>query len=164
MPRFFENTKKKVLIVLFFFIFSNNLFAETLSSSQTNTSTDTIQDYTINTGVILTILNTTTGLKITGCERTFKNYGTILSTEDDESSTNITIKAVGGDGAYDVKIFNYGTIHQENKSAILFLTTMIEMAMVLVLMYTTKALSSLMMNGQYDITHLIILNLITMEL
>ena len=51
-------------------------------------------------------------------ERTFKNYGTILSTEDDESSTNITIKAVGGDGAYDVKIFNYGTIHQENKSAI----------------------------------------------
>ena len=118
MPRFIESTKRKVLIILFFFIFSNNLFAETLSSSQTNTSTDTIQDYTINTGVILTILNTTTGLKITGSERTFKNYGTILSTEDDESSTNITIKAVGGDGAYDVKIFNYGTIHQENKSAI----------------------------------------------
>ena len=118
MHRFFKNTKRKVLIILFFFIFSNNLFAETLSSSQTNTSTDTIQDYTINTGVILTILNTTTGLKITGSERTFKNYGTILSTEDDESSTNITIKAVGGDGAYDVKIFNYGTIHQENKSAI----------------------------------------------
>ena len=118
MHNFFKNTKRKVLIILFFFIFSNNLFAETLSSSQTNTSTDTIQDYTINTGVILTILNTTTGLKITGSERTFKNYGTILSTEDDESSTNITIKAVGGDGAYDVKIFNYGTIHQENKSAI----------------------------------------------
>ena len=118
MPRFIESTKRKVLIILFFFIFSNNLFAETLSSSQTNTSTDTIQDYTINTGVILTILNTTTGLKITGSERTFKNYGTILSTEDDESSPNITIKAVGGDGAYDVKIFNYGTIHQENKSAI----------------------------------------------
>ena len=67
MPRFFENTKKKVLIVLFFFIFSNNLFAETLSSSQTNTSTDTIQDYTINTGVTLTIIDTSPGLKITGC-------------------------------------------------------------------------------------------------
>ena len=118
MPRFIKNIKRKVLIILFFFIFSNNLFAETLSSSQTNTSTDTIQDYTINTGVILTILNTTTGLKITGSERTFKNYGTILSTEDDESSTNITVKAVGSDGAYDVKIFNYGTIHQENTAAI----------------------------------------------
>tara|TARA_B100001029_G_C14875929_1_gene347207 strand:+ start:86 stop:652 length:567 start_codon:yes stop_codon:yes gene_type:complete len=111
---------KKIIKLLFFFlIFSNNLFAETLSSSQTNTSTDTIQDYTINTGVTLTILNTSPGLKITGSERTFKNYGTIFSTEDDESSTNITVKAVGPtDGAYDVKIYNYGTIHQENTSAI----------------------------------------------
>ena len=109
---------KSIIFALILIILPTNLFAETLSSSQTNTSTDTIQDYTINTGVTLTILNTSPGLKITGSERTFKNYGTILSTEDDESSTNITIKAVGGDGAYDVKIFNYGTIHQENKSAI----------------------------------------------
>ena len=109
-----------LIIKLFFFlVFFTNSYAETLSSSQTNTSTDTIQDYTINTGVTLTILNTSPGLKITGSERTFKNYGTILSTEDDESSTNITIKAVGPtDGAYDVKIYNYGTIHQENTSAI----------------------------------------------
>ena len=120
MPRFFENTKKKVLIVLFFFIFSNNLFAETLSSSQTNTSTDTIQDYTINTGVILTIIDASPGLKITGSDRTFKNYGYILSTQDaEDGNTNITIKAVGPtDGAYDVKIYNYGTIYQENTSAI----------------------------------------------
>jgi hypothetical protein len=114
-------TKNLFLIIklFFFLVFFTNSYAETLSSSQTNTSTDTIQDYTINTGVTLTILNTSPGLKITGSERTFKNYGTILSTEDDESSTNITIKAVGPtDGAYDVKIYNYGTIHQENTSAI----------------------------------------------
>jgi len=118
MSGFFLHKKSKILII-FFLVFYTNSYAETLTSSQTNTSTDTIQDYTINTGVTLTILNTSPGLKITGSERTFKNYGTILSTEDDGSSTNITIKAVGPtDGAYDVKIFNYGTIHQENTAAI----------------------------------------------
>ena len=118
MSKDYFTFKKIIIFTLILILLPSNLYAETLSSSQTNTSTDTIQDYTINTGVTLTILNTSPGLKITGSERTFKNYGTILSTEDDESSTNITIKAVGGDGAYDVKIFNYGTIHQENKSAI----------------------------------------------
>ena len=120
MLRFVEYTIRKILIILFFFIFSNNLFAETLSSSQTNTSTDTIQDYTINTGVTLTIIDTSPGLKITGSDRTLKNYGTIRSTQDEEDgNTNITIKAVGPtDGAYDVKIYNYGTIYQENTSAI----------------------------------------------
>ena len=92
MSKFFKNTKRKALIVLFFFIFSNNLFAETLSSSQTITSTDTIQDYTINTGVILTIIDTSPGLKITGSDRTFKNYGHILSTQDaEDGNTNITV-------------------------------------------------------------------------
>tara|TARA_Y100000748_G_scaffold173796_1_gene145526 strand:+ start:72 stop:329 length:258 start_codon:yes stop_codon:yes gene_type:complete len=73
--RFFISKKIKIFIIFFFIAFSNNLFAETLSSSQTNTSTDTIQDYTINTGVILTIIDTSPGLKITGSDRTFKNYG-----------------------------------------------------------------------------------------
>ena len=119
MSKDYFTFKKIIIFTLIVILLPTNLYAETLSSSQTNTSTDTIQDYTINTGVTLTILNTSPGLKITGSERTFKNYGTIFSTEDDESSTNITIKAVGPtDGAYDVKIFNYGTIHQENTSAI----------------------------------------------
>ena len=118
--RFFISKKIKIFIIFFFIAFSNNLFAETLSSSQTNTSTDTIQDYTINTGVILTIIDTSPGLKITGSDRTFKNYGYILSTQDaEDGNTNITIKAVGPtDGAYDVKIYNYGTIEQENTAAI----------------------------------------------
>ena len=120
MFRFFIHKNKKILLILFFFIFSNNLFAETLSSSQTNTSTDTIQDYTINAGVTLTIIDASPGLKITGSDRILKNYGTIKSTQDaEDGNTNITIKAVGpSDGAYDVKIYNYGTIYQENTSAI----------------------------------------------
>ena len=111
---------KSIIFSLILIILPSNLFAETLSSSQTNTSTDTIQDYTINTGVTLTIIDTSPGLKITGSDRTFKNYGYILSTQDaEDGNTNITIKAVGPtDGAYDVKIYNYGTIEQENTAAI----------------------------------------------
>ena len=111
---------KSIIFVLILIILPANLFAETLSSSQTNTSTDTIQDYTVNTGVTLTIQDASPGLKITGSDRTLTNYGSIRSEQDAEDGvTNITIKAVGPtDGAYDVKIYNYGTIYQENTSAI----------------------------------------------
>ena len=63
MPRFIENTKRKVLIILFFFIFSINLHAETISSSETRTSSTSVtEDYTINTGVTITFLNHQKGL------------------------------------------------------------------------------------------------------
>ena len=55
---------KLIIFGLILIILPANLFAETLSSSQTNTSTDTIQDYTINTGVTLTILNNYINIKI----------------------------------------------------------------------------------------------------
>ena len=120
MSKDYFTFKKIIIFTLILILLPSNLYAETLSSSQTNTSTDTIQDYTINTGVTLTIIDTSPGLKITGSDRTFKNYGYILSTQDaEDGNTNITIKAVGPtDGAYDVKIYNYGTIEQENTSAI----------------------------------------------
>ena len=110
----------RLIILVFFFLgFNFILKAETISSSETRTSsTNVTEDFTINSGVTLYFLNHQKGLRVKSGDITITNRGTLHSYEDDETSTNQTITGTGTDGAYDIKIYNYGTIYNEGFSAI----------------------------------------------
>ena len=76
------------------------------------------ENFTINSGVTLFFLNHQKGLRVKSGDITITNRGTLHSYEDDETATNQTITGTGTDGAYDIKIYNYGTIYNEGFSAI----------------------------------------------
>ncbi len=119
MPSFAGQVKIKILIIFFFLTFFTNSYAETVSSSETRTSSTSVtENYTINEGVTLYFLNHQKGLRVQSSDITIINRGYLESYEDDESSTNQTITGTGADGAYDIKIYNYGTIYTEGNSAI----------------------------------------------
>ena len=108
-----------ILKIIFFLIFFTNSYAETISETETRTSsTNVTEDFTINSGVTLFFLNHQKGLRVKSGDITITNRGTLHSYEDDETSTNQTITGTGTDGAYDIKIYNYGTIYNEGFSAI----------------------------------------------
>ncbi len=108
-----------IIKLFFFFVFFTNSYAETISETETRTSsTNVTEDFTINSGVTLFFLNHQKGLRVKSGDITITNRGTLHSYEDDESSTNQTITGTGTDGAYDIKIYNYGTIYNTGTSAI----------------------------------------------
>ncbi len=110
---------KKIFFFIGFFIILTELSAETISSSTTRTSSKNVtEDLTINKDVTLYFLNHQKGLRVKSGDITIINRGTLESKEDDESSTNQTITGTGTDGAYDIKIYNYGTIYTPGSSAI----------------------------------------------
>ena len=111
---------QRLIIFIFFFLgFNVTLYAETISETETRTSsTNVTEDFTINSGVTLYFLNHQKGLRVKSGDITITNRGTLHSYEDDETSTNQTITGTGTDGAYDIKIYNYGTIYNEGFSAI----------------------------------------------
>ena len=112
--------KLRIYILFFFIIFTAKLNAVTISSSVTKTSSTTVnEDYTINSGVNLFFLNHQKGLRVKSGNIKIINRGYLKSyVNDEESNPNQTITGVGGDGAYDLKIYNYGTIYNTGSSAI----------------------------------------------
>ena len=112
-------SKRYALVFIFFLTFFSNSYSETISETETRTSsTNVTEDFTINSGVTLYFLNHQKGLRVKSGDITITNRGTLYSYEDDETSTNQTITGTGTDGAYDIKIYNYGTIYNTGTSAI----------------------------------------------
>ncbi len=112
-------SKRYALVFIFFLTFFSNSYSETISETETRTSsTNVTEDFTINSGVTLYFLNHQKGLRVKSGDITITNKGTLYSYEDDETSTNQTITGTGTDGAYDIKIYNYGTIYNTGTSAI----------------------------------------------
>ncbi len=71
----------RLIILVFFFLgFNFILKAETISSSETRTSsTNVTEDFTINSGVTLYFLNHQKGLRVKSGDITNKNRGTLIS-------------------------------------------------------------------------------------
>ena len=105
---------KKYFFLFFFFIFSNNLYAETISSLTTRTSTTSVsEDLTVTSSGTLVCSNHTQCLDVTSRNTKITNHGNIYSTG---STTNQLIRARGASNGYEVEIYNYGTIDQKGNS------------------------------------------------
>ena len=105
---------KKYFFIFFFFIFFNNLYAETISSLTTRTSTTSVsEDLTVTSSGTLVCSNHTQCLDVTSRNTKITNHGNIYSTG---STTNQLIRARGASNGYEVEIYNYGTIDQRGNS------------------------------------------------